>query len=75
MEETLLEFPDTALVISHDCAFLNRVAAHILVYEGKVKVVFLEGNYQEHESNRRKRLEAAGEDPDCPHRIRYKRLA
>ncbi|TVS19769.1 MAG: hypothetical protein EA417_00060 [Gammaproteobacteria bacterium] len=56
----------TALVISHDRWFLDRVATHILAYEG---------NYQEYEADHRKRLEAAGEDPDRPHRIRYKRLA
>ncbi len=75
LEEALLEFPGTALVISHDRWFLDRVATHILAYEGEGKVVFFEGNYQEYEADHRKRLEAAGEDPDRPHRIKYKRLA
>ena len=75
LEEALLEFPGTALVISHDRWFLDRVATHILAYEDEGHVVWFEGNYQEYEADHRKRLEAAGEDPNRPHRIKYKRLA
>jgi ATP-binding cassette ChvD family protein len=75
LEEAMLEFPGTVLVISHDRWFLDRIATHILAYEGEGKVVFFEGNYQEYEADHRKRLSAAGEDPDRPHRLKYKRLA
>ena len=75
LEDAMLEFPGCALVISHDRWFLDRIATHILAYEGEGKVVWYEGNYQEYEDDHRKRLAAAGEDPDRPHRIKYKRLA
>jgi ATP-binding cassette ChvD family protein len=75
LEEAMLEYPGTVLVISHDRWFLDRIATHILAYEGEGKVVFFEGNYQEYEADHRKRLSAAGEDPDRPHRMKYKRLA
>ncbi len=75
LEEALLEFPGSALVISHDRWFLDRVATHILAYEDEGRVTWFEGNYQEYEADHRKRLQAAGEDPDRPHRIKYKRLA
>lgn len=71
LEEAILAFPGCAMVISHDRWFLDRVATHILAYEGDSKVAFFEGNYQEYEADRKDRLgaEAAG-----PHRIKYKRI-
>ncbi|HSG89038.1 MAG TPA: energy-dependent translational throttle protein EttA [Pseudomonadales bacterium] len=75
LEDAMLEFPGTVLVVSHDRWFLDRIATHILAYEGEGKVVSFEGNYQEYEQDHRKRLSDAGEDPDRPHRIKYKRLA
>jgi ATP-binding cassette ChvD family protein len=75
LEDAMLEFPGTVLVVSHDRWFLDRIATHILAYEGEGRVEFFEGNYQEYEADHRKRLAAAGEDPDRPHRIKYKRLA
>jgi ATP-binding cassette ChvD family protein len=75
LEEAMLEFPGSVLVISHDRWFLDRIATHILAYEGEGKVTFFEGNYQEYEADHRKRLADAGEDPDRPHRIKYKKLA
>lgn len=75
LEDAMLEYPGTVLVISHDRWFLDRIATHILAYEGEGKVVFFEGNYQEYEADHKKRLSAAGLDPDRPQRIKYKRLA
>ena len=72
LEEALGEFPGSAVVISHDRWFLDRIATHILAFEGESKVVFFEGNYQEYEADRRNRL---GVDAEQPHRIRYKKLA
>ncbi len=71
LEDALLEFAGCALVISHDRWFLDRVATHILAFEGESRVVFFEGNYQEYEADRKRRL---GAETDQPHRIRYKRL-
>ncbi len=71
LEEALLEFPGCAVIISHDRWFLDRVATHILAFEGDSQVVWFEGNYAEYLEDRRKRL---GEDADTPHRIRYKPL-
>ena len=71
LEEALLNFPGCAVVISHDRWFLDRVATHILAFEGDSKVVWFEGNYAEYMADRRKRL---GDDADKPHRIRYKAL-
>ncbi len=71
-EEGLLNFGGCAVVISHDRWFLDRIATHILAFEGESKVVWHEGNYQTYESLRRQRL---GADADRPHRIRYKKLA
>jgi sulfate-transporting ATPase len=71
LEEALLEFAGSVLVISHDRWFLDRIATHILSFEGDSEVVFFEGNYQEYEADKRKRL---GEDGARPHRIRYKPL-
>ena len=72
LEEALLVFPGSALVISHDRWFLDRVATHILAFEGDSQVTWFEGNYQEYEADRRKRL---GDEALNPHRIKYRRLA
>ncbi len=71
LEEALLEFAGCAVVISHDRWFLDRIATHILAFESDSKVVWFEGNYQDYEADRHRRL---GTDADQPHRIRYKRL-
>jgi len=71
LEDALLAFAGCAVVISHDRWFLNRVATHMLAFEGESKVVWFEGNYDDYEADRRKRLGAAA---DTPHRIRYKPL-
>ncbi|WAE62841.1 energy-dependent translational throttle protein EttA [Stutzerimonas sp. R40042] len=72
LEEALLDFPGSAIVISHDRWFLDRVATHILSYEDDGSVVFFEGNYTEYEADRKKRL---GEAASQPHRVKYKKLA
>ena len=72
LEEALLVFPGSALVISHDRWFLDRIATHILAFEGDSQVTWFEGNYQEYEADRRKRL---GDEALNPHRIKYRRLA
>ena len=71
LEEGLLAFPGCAVVISHDRWFLDRIATHILAFEGNSEVVWFEGNYQEYVEDYRKRR---GEDANQPHRIRYKPL-
>ncbi len=71
LEEALLVFPGCAVVISHDRWFLDRIATHILAFEGDSKVVWFEGNYQEYEADHKRRL---GDDASRPHRIRYKRI-
>ena len=71
LEDALLSFAGCAVVISHDRWFLDRIATHMLAFEGDSKVVWFEGNYQDYEADRRKRLGAAA---DTPHRIRYKPL-
>ena len=71
LEEALLEFPGSAVVISHDRWFLDRIATHILAFEGNSEVVWFAGNYADYEADRKRRL---GADADSPHRIRYKRL-
>ena len=71
LEEAMLAFPGCAMVISHDRWFLDRVATHILAYEGDSKVTFFEGNYTEYEADRKERL---GEEAAGPHRIKYKRI-
>ena len=71
LEDALLEFAGCAVVISHDRWFLDRVATHILAFEGDSQVVFFEGNYQDYEKQRHDRL---GADADTPHRIKYKPL-
>jgi len=72
LEEALLVFPGSAMVISHDRWFLDRIATHILAFEGDSQVTWFEGNYQEYEADRRKRL---GDDALNPQRIKYRRLA
>lgn len=71
LEEALLEFAGCAMVISHDRWFLDRIATHILAFEGDSKVVFFNGNYNEYEADKRKRL---GEEAARPHRLRFKPL-
>jgi ATP-binding cassette ChvD family protein len=72
LEEALLEFPGCALVISHDRWFLDRIATHILAFEGDSHVEFFAGNYREYEEDKKQRL---GEEAAKPHRIKYKPLA
>src|SRR5947208_341605 len=71
LEEALLNFGGCAVVISHDRWFLDRIATHILAFEGDSKTVWCEGNYQTYEAQRRQRL---GEEAERPHRIRYNKL-
>jgi ATP-binding cassette ChvD family protein len=71
LEEALYQFAGCAVVVSHDRWFLDRVATHILAFEGDAKVVWFEGNYQAYEVDRHRRL---GAEADQPHRIRYKKL-
>lgn len=71
LEEALENFAGCAVVISHDRWFLDRIATHILAFEGDSQVVWYEGNYSEYEEDRKKRL---GKDADQPHRIRYRSL-
>lgn len=71
LEEALLEFAGCALVTSHDRWFLDRIATHILAFEGDSKVVFFDGNYNEYEADKKKRL---GEEAARPHRLRFKPL-
>lgn len=72
LEEALLAFPGCAVVISHDRWFLDRIATHILAFEGDSQVVWFEGNYADYSADRIRRL---GEEAAKPHRIRYKKLA
>jgi sulfate-transporting ATPase len=72
LEDALLAFPGCAVVISHDRWFLDRIATHILAFEGNSEVIWFEGNYQEYVEDHKKRK---GEDAAQPHRIRYKPLA
>ena len=72
LEQALLEFPGSAVVISHDRWFLDRIATHILAFEGNSEVVWFAGNYADYEADRKRRL---GADADNPHRIKYKRLS
>lgn len=71
LEEAILDFPGSAVVISHDRWFLDRIATHILAYEGDSKVVWFEGNYADYEADRKRRL---GDDYKQPHRIKYKKI-
>jgi sulfate-transporting ATPase len=71
LEEALLSFPGCAVVISHDRWFLDRIATHILAFEGNSEVVWFEGNYSEYVEDLKKRR---GEDAEQPHRVRYRKL-
>ena len=71
LEEALLAFPGCVVVTSHDRWFLDRIATHILAFEGDSSVVFFDGNYSEYEADRRKRL---GKDADQPHRLKFRKL-
>ena len=71
LEDALLEFPGNTFVISHDRWFLDRIATHILAFEGESHVEFFQGNYREYEEDKKRRL---GADADRPHRIRFKAL-
>ena len=72
LEEAILEFPGCVVVISHDRWFLDRIATHILAFEGDSEVVWHEGNYSDYEEERKRRL---GDEADNPHRIKYRKLA
>jgi len=71
LEEALLNYPGCAVVISHDRWFLDRIATHILAFEGDSQVVWYEGNYQDYDAERKRRLGAAA---DQPHRIKYRKM-
>jgi sulfate-transporting ATPase len=71
LEEALLEFPGCAVVISHDRWFLDRIATHVLAFEGNSQAVWFEGNFSDYEKDRRQRV---GAEADQPHRIKYKPL-
>ena len=71
LEEALLNYAGCAVVISHDRWFLDRIATHMLAFEGDSEVVWFEGNYQDYEADRHRRL---GADADQPHRIKYRKL-
>src|SRR6476469_8496462 len=71
LEEALIEFPGCAVIITHDRWFLDRIATHILSFEGNSEAVWFEGNYAEYEADRKRRK---GVDANQPHRIRYKKL-
>ena len=71
LEDAILEFPGCALIISHDRVFLDRIATHILAFEGDSHVEFFPGNYKEYEEDKKRRLGAAGAQP---HRLRFKAL-
>ena len=71
LEEALQDFAGCAVVVSHDRWFIDRVATHILAFEGDSQVAWFDGNFSDYEAHRRKRL---GIEADTPHRIRYRRL-
>ena len=71
LEQALLDFPGCAVIITHDRWFLDRIATHILAFEGDSHVEWFEGNYRMYEDDRRRRF---GEEADQPHRIKYKRI-
>ena len=71
LEEALLAFPGCAVIISHDRWFLDRVATHVLAFEGESQVTWFEGNFEAYEEHRHERL---GDEADRPHRISYKKL-
>ncbi len=72
LEDAMLEFPGCAMVISHDRWFLDRIATHIIAFEGDSHVEFFPGNYNEYEADKKRRL---GEEGARPHRVKYKKLA
>ena len=72
LELALEEFAGCAMIISHDRWFLDRIATHMLAFEGDSHVEWFEGNYQDYEADKKRRL---GIDADQPHRIKYKRFA
>lgn len=72
LEDALVAFAGCAIVISHDRWFLDRIATHILAFEGDSHVEWFEGNYQDYEADRKKRL---GAEAEVPHRIKYKRFS
>jgi len=69
LEQALVSFPGCAVVISHDRWFLDRIATHILAFEGDSEVVWFSGNFEEYEADRRRRM---GDDADQPQRLQYK---
>ena len=71
LEEALLAFPGCAVVISHDRWFLDRLATHILAFEGDSSVVWFEGNFADYEADKKRRL---GDDALNPHRIKYRKI-
>ncbi|MEY2701169.1 MAG: hypothetical protein RIQ52_1924, partial [Pseudomonadota bacterium] len=71
LEDALLDFPGCAVVISHDRWFLDRIATHILAFEGDSQVTWFEGNYADYETDRKRRL---GVDADTPHRLKHRKL-
>jgi ATPase subunit of ABC transporter with duplicated ATPase domains len=71
LEDALVDFAGCVVVISHDRWFLDRIATHMIAFEGDSQVVWFEGNYADYEADRKRRL---GEDADQPHRIKYKPL-
>jgi ATPase subunit of ABC transporter with duplicated ATPase domains len=71
LEDALVNFAGCLVVVSHDRWFLDRIATHILAFEGESRVVWFEGNYQDYEANRKRRL---GAEADQPHRIKYRKL-
>jgi ATP-binding cassette ChvD family protein len=71
LEEALLEFPGCAVVISHDRWFLDRIATHMLAFEGDSQVVWFEGNYSEYEADLKRRI---GDDVNTPHRVKYRKI-
>jgi ATPase subunit of ABC transporter with duplicated ATPase domains len=71
LEDALLNFPGCAVVISHDRWFLDRIATHILAFEGNSEVAWFEGNYQDYVGDVRRRR---GEDATQPHRLKYRKL-
>ena len=71
LEEALLDFAGCAVVITHDRWFLDRVATHMLAFESDSKTVWYEGNYQDYEADRKRRL---GTDAEQPHRLKYRKL-
>ena len=71
MEDALENFGGCAVIISHDRWFLDRIATHILAFEGNSEVIYFDGNYSQYEADRRRRL---GTDADQPHRIKYRQF-